>query len=83
MITFGNNEEREISENRAAQIIAVIRLAVGRRIKNIGVSCLFNKAMISGANVAVLPDKNNHSQGSETDNIPAIKEVIYNAGYKL
>lgn len=83
MLDFTDCREQGIfSDERIAQITAVLRLVSGKHIKNICVCPDIKKACISGANAAViyvedkyryLPDKKEYN----------IKTAFYKAGYNV
>lgn len=83
VLDFTKCRNREVfSDERIAQITAVMRLASGGQIKNICVCPDIKKTSISGANAAIVSvgdntsdlfDKNEHN----------IKTVFYKAGYNV
>lgn len=75
-------EQGFFSDEKIAQITAVLRLASGSLIKNICVSPVVKKACISGANAALVSvGENIYDLPDEREN--NIKTVFYKAGYNI
>ena len=87
MIAEEKSDSYRVSAERAAQIIAVLRLASGGVVKNIGASFLFNKMVISGANIIATGIKNTLDSpemnlNKEMD-LERAKTALRNAGYNI
>ncbi len=87
MVAPEKNESCRVSAERAAQIMAVLRLASGDMVKNIGASFLFNKMAISGANIIAAEIENSIDRMptymDKEMNINSAKTALRNAGYNI